>query len=108
VKFIKELRKNSKADKSAGIIHRKISAYIDLLCEHGTRIGEPVVKHLSGDIWELRPLNVRLLFAFYKDDIYLLLHHFSKSTKKTPIREIDQAKRNFADYIKRKGNLEEK
>jgi Phage-related protein len=61
--YIKELRKKSYSDKSAKINFNKIVAYIDLLCEKGTRIGEPVTKHLNGDIWELRPLDNRILFA---------------------------------------------
>jgi phage-related protein len=79
----------------------KIVAYIDILEEKGTRIGEPVTKHLDGEIWELRPLNNRILYAFYKDNIFILLHHFIKKTTKTPPLEIAQAKRNLADYRER-------
>ena len=99
--FIRQLRQKSNTDKNARINLNKIVAYIDVLCEHGTRVGEPVVKHLDGDIWELRPLDNRILFAYYKDKIYILLHHFTKKTNKTPPGEIEQAKRNLADYIER-------
>lgn len=99
--YIKELRQKSHTDKNARIHFNKIVAYIDLLCEKGTRIGEPVTKHLDGDIWELRPLNSRILYAYYKDEIFILLHHFTKKTKKLPPRELAQAKRNLADYIER-------
>ena len=101
--FISELRLKSYNDKTARINFNKIVAYIDILCEKGTWIGEPVVKHLDGDIWELRPLDNRILFAFYKDKIYILLHHFNKKTNKTPPGEIEQAKRNLADYVERNG-----
>jgi len=57
--------------------------------------------HLDGDIWELRPLDNRILFAYYKDNLFILLHHFNKKTNKTPTRELDQAKRNLADYLER-------
>ena len=67
--FISELRQKSYTDKNARINFNKIVAYIDILCENGTRVGEPVVKHLDGDIWELRPLNNRILFAYYKDKL---------------------------------------
>ena len=99
--FIRSLRKKSKADKNARINFIKITAYIDLLCEKGTQVGEPVVKHLDGDIWELRPLDSRILFAHYKDKIFILLHHFKKKTNKTPPQEIKQAKRNLAYYLER-------
>ncbi|MCL2566104.1 MAG: type II toxin-antitoxin system RelE/ParE family toxin [Defluviitaleaceae bacterium] len=99
--FINELRQKSLTDKNARINFNKIVAYIDILCEKGVRVGEPIVKHLDGDIWELRPLDNRILFAYYEDRIYILLHHFAKKTNKVPLREIEQAKRNFADYIER-------
>ena len=99
--YINELRRKSYTDKSARINFNKIVAYIDLLCEEGTRIGEPVTKHLDGNIWELRPLRNRILFAYYKDNLFILLHHFIKKTDKTPPNEIDQAKRNLVDYIER-------
>jgi len=101
--YIKELRQKSYSDKSARINFNKIAAYIDLLCEKGTRIGEPVTKHLDGDIWELRPLDNRILYAYYRDNKFLLLHHFTKKTRKLPPKELEQAKRNLADYIERNG-----
>jgi len=101
--YINEIRQKSYTDKNARINFSKIIAYIDILCEKGTRVGEPVTKHLNGDIWELRPLENRILFAYYKDNQFILLHHIAKKTNKTPPRELDQAKRNLADYIERNG-----
>ena len=99
--FISELRQKSYTDKNSRINLNKIVAYIDLLCEKGTRIGEPVTKYIEDDIWELRPIDNRILFAFYKDNIFILLHHFIKKTNKTPQREIQQAKRNLKEYRER-------
>ena len=99
--FIGKLRQKSYTDKNARINFNKIVAYIDILCEKGTRVGEPVIKYLGDDIWELRPLDNRILFAYYKDNRFILLHYFTKKTNKTPPREFDQAKRNLADYIER-------
>lgn len=101
--YITKLRQKSYTDKNARINCNKMVAYIDILCEKGTRVGEPITKHLDGDIWELRPLDNRILFAYYKDNIFILLHSFTKKTNKTPPKEIDQAKRNLADYIERNG-----
>ena len=53
------------------------------------------------DIWELRPANDRIFFFYRKDETYLMLHHFIKKTQKTPTREIEQAKRNLADFLER-------
>ena len=94
--FIRELQQKSSTNKDARVNFNKIVAYIDLLCEHGTYIGEPVVKHLRGDIWELRPIKNRILFAYYENNIYILLHNFIKKTDKTPIFEIEQARAQFS------------
>ena len=61
--FISELSQKSNTDKHARINLNKIVAYIDILCEHGTRVGEPVVKHLEDDIWVLRPLDSRAVLS---------------------------------------------
>lgn len=95
--------KADKGNKDARINFNKIIAYLDLLEELGTRVGEPVTKHLTGEIWELRPLSNRILYAYYENNMFILLHHFSKSTRKTPKREIEQAIRNLEDYRKRYG-----
>ena len=102
-KFIRELRQKSVTDKNARINFNKIIAYVNSLIKKGTRIGEPVTKHLDGDIWELRPLDNRILYAYYKDNKFILLHHFVKKTKKLPPKELEQAKRNLADFIERNG-----
>lgn len=100
------LKLKEKADagnKDARIQFNKIVAYIDSLEELGTRIGEPVTKHLDGEIWELRPLSNRILYAYYENNTFILLHHFIKTTRKTPKREIEQAIRNLKDYRERNG-----
>ncbi len=99
--FIKELRNKTSTSKEARINFNKIVAYLDILEEMGTRVGEPITKHLDGEIWELRPLSNRILYAFYKDNTFLLLHHFEKKTRKTPKREIEKAKKELDDYRRR-------
>ncbi len=99
--FIKELKDKSTTSKDARINFNKVVAYIDALEEFGTRMGEPITKHLDGEIWELRPLANRILYAFYKTNTFILLHHFEKKTNKTPKREIEKAKRELEDYKRR-------
>lgn len=100
--YIRELNRKASSNKESRVNFHKIVAYFDLLEEFGTRIGEPVTKHLGGDIWELRPLRNRFLYAYYKDNKFIILHHFVKKTQKTPKREIEQAKRKLQDYLERK------
>ena len=101
--YIKELAK--RVDKNSRIKANKINDYIEYLARQGKQAGEPYVKHLDDEIWELRPIRDRILFATWDGRSFVLLHHFLKTTQKTPQREIDQAKRNLADYRERnKGN----
>ena len=97
------LRDEAQNSKDARIQYQKILTYIRSLETYGTRIGEPVVKHIGGDIWELRPMAHRILFFYWQDNKFILLHHFVKKTNKTPHREIKQAQRNMEDFKKRKG-----
>lgn len=99
--FINYLRKKSATSKDARINFNKFVAYLDILEEMGTRVGAPITKHLDGDIWELRPLSNRILYAYYKDNTFLLLHHFKKQSQKTPPREIEKAKKELRDYMRR-------
>ena len=87
--------------KNSHIKLEKIRAYIKVLSNHGTQVGEPYVKHIDGEIWELRPLRDRIFFAAYVNGSFVLLHHFVKKTQKTPAREIKKAKREFADLLER-------
>lgn len=75
--------------------------YIDLLSEYGLKLGEPYIKKIEDDIWELRPMRDRILFASWYNNKFILLNFFMKKTNKTPKREIDKAKRLFKDYKKR-------
>ena len=52
-----------KHDKDSRIKINKIYDYIDVLRKAGKSSGEPYVKHLDGEIWELRPIRDRILFA---------------------------------------------
>ena len=91
-----------KSDKDSRIKLNKIRDYLKVLSEYGTQAGEPFVKHLDGEIWELRPLRDRILFAAWVNGSCVLLHQFVKKTQKTPAREIEKAKRELAD-IKERG-----
>lgn len=46
-------------------------------------------------------LRNRFLYAYHKDNKFIILHHFIKKTQKTPKREIEQVKRNLQDYLER-------
>ena len=97
------LRDKAHTSKDARVQYKKLLTYIRSLENHGTRIGEPIVKHISGDLWELRPTTHRILFFYWRDSKFILLHHFIKKTNKTPPKEIKQAERNMEDFKERNG-----
>ena len=99
--FLRELAKSNGKENRTRL--HKIQEYIGVLEEYGATMGEPYMKHLNGNIWEIRPLRDRILFVGVVDGKYVLLHQFMKKTKKTPPREIEQAKRELADFKKRSG-----
>ena len=99
IEYLKKLRKRN--DKNSRINLNKINDYIEALSKYGTYLGEPYIKHLDGEIWELRPLKNRIMFFGYDGKQFVLLSHFIKKTQKTPKREIDKAKRLMKDYLER-------
>ncbi|MCL2605420.1 MAG: type II toxin-antitoxin system RelE/ParE family toxin [Defluviitaleaceae bacterium] len=100
LEYIEALSKRT--DKDSRINYNKINDYIQVLSEHGKAAGEPYIKHLEGDIWEIRPIRSRIFFASWLGNDFILLHYFQfKQTNKTPKRELAQAKRNLADIRER-------
>ena len=89
------------------IKRNQIAVHIKVLAEKGTIAGMPYMRHLDGEIWELRPIRDRILFAGVLGDAFVLLHSFIKKTQKTPKQEIEQAKRELQDFIDR-GNEDER
>lgn len=67
--YLKELSKRK--DKDSRIKANKINDYIEILKQYGTQAGEPYLKHLDGEIWELRPLRDRILFVAWHNGSYV-------------------------------------
>ena len=77
-----------------------------MLLKREDRISKKFVKHIIEGIYELRAEYkgnaYRILFIFDKDNIVLLLNGFHKKSQKTPIKEIEQAKKIKREYYERK------
>lgn len=97
--YLREL--TARKDKNSRIKANKINDYIEYLAQEGQNAGEPYIKHLSGEIWELRPIRDRILFAAWDGNSFILLHHFVKKTQKVPQKEIEKAKKNLTDFKER-------
>jgi phage-related protein len=102
--YIQELNGKMATNKDARIHYKKIMEYIGQLQAYGVAAGEPVMKHIKNtELWELRPTSDRIFFAYWKDDVFVLLSHFVKKSQKTPMREIERAERNMKDFVERYG-----
>ena len=99
LEYMQELGRSKSKDSRIKL--NKINDYIQALSIYGTaQLSENYVKHLDGEIWELRPIRDRILFAGVVGGQYVLLHQFVKRTQKTPAREIERAKRcRFVKHI---------
>ena len=68
----------------------------NLISEHGLmKVGQPYVKHLEGDLWEIRMKGKdgisRALYVTAKPQRVVVVRVFVKKTQKTPRREIKLA-----------------
>ncbi len=104
LEYLEELA--ARKDKDSRIKLNKINDYIEVLSRYGTQAGEPYMKYLGDDIWELRPLRDRIIFVSWINGSYVLLHCFVKKTQKTPKRELEKAKRELVDLKARSGQYE--
>ena len=60
--YMRELEKSKSKDSRIKL--NKINDYIQALSVYGVaELSENYVKHLDGEIWELRPIRDRILFA---------------------------------------------
>ena len=79
---------------------------ISILQDNGYALRESYSKYLSEGIFELRARVgsdiTRVLYFFYVDSRIVLTNGFIKKTNKTPIKEIEKAKKYRTDYLKRK------
>ena len=76
--YLNDLEQKSLSNKENRVKFNKIDQYIEILRMYGTTAGEPYMKHLEGEIWELRPLRDRILFFYYEKDAFILLSCFMK------------------------------
>jgi phage-related protein len=88
-------------NKDLRIQYKQIAYCVELLKNQGTNMPTNIAKHIQDDIWELRPGNNRVLYFYFENNTFVLLHMFRKQTQKTPISEIEKAKKERNDFIMR-------
>lgn len=65
----------------------------------------PLVKHLEGDLWELREessTNIyRIIYFFFTGRRIVLLHGFQKKTQHMPNKELKIARQRYLTFLNR-------
>ena len=69
--------------------------------------GEPLVRHLESDLWELREesgTNIyRIVYFFFTGRRIVFLHGFQKKTQKTLRQELEIARSRHHTFLAREG-----
>ena len=76
---------------------------MEQLRTRNVRARESLVRHLDGDLWELREesqTNIyRIIYVFHAGRRIVFLHGFQKKTQRTPTRDLDTARRRYAAFL---------
>lgn len=107
LEFLENLRAKADKNKDCRIQYKQAVLAIQLLQDNGTWLFSEITKHIEGNIWELRPGNNRIFYFLADKDLFVLLHVFRKKTQKTPIRELEKARRERDDYLARRCHNED-
>ena len=97
--YIRKLKATSEKNKDARINLEKIIEYMNVLKRKGFEAGYPYIKHIKGDIWELRPLRNRIFFFCWSGEAFVMLSHFMKKTQETPKSEKDKAEKIMKRFL---------
>ena len=85
----------------------KIFGELDDMIEFALMDRGNKLKHLEGKLWELRFRGIGHQFRFtyfaHTSRRIVILHGFSRKTRKTPKRELNTARRRLQDYLDRHG-----
>ena len=76
-------------------------AYISYLEEQGEALRRPIAEYLGDKLYELRPKQIRILYAFVGKQHAVILHVFRKKTGPVPPSEKRLAQTRLADFIRR-------
>ncbi len=80
---------------------QKAFAYLSYLEEQGEALRRPIAEHLGDKLYELRPKQLRILYAFVGKEYAVILHAFRKKTGPVPPEEKRLAQSRLADFLQR-------
>lgn len=83
-----------------GVSHRDSANFLhiaEMIEEYGPDIGMPHTAPMGNGLFEIRAKGKegigRALFCIDKGKVIIILHSFIKKTQKTPVHELDKARR---------------
>jgi len=79
----------------------KLARAFDLLADYGLALGFPHAEPIDQGLWELRASAQRVFYVARKGRRLVLLHAYRKKSQKAPEREIETARRRWADLLER-------
>jgi len=91
---VKELRKFSKE------VQRNFQAHIEILKQKG-KLSLPEAKKIAKNLFEIRVVKrgvYRGFYAYIRNDFIVILHFFRKKTQRTPLKNINLAKKRLSKY----------
>ena len=80
---------------------KKALAYISYLEERGEALRRPIADYLGEKLYELRPEQIRILYAFVGKQDVVILHAFRKKTNAVPLKEQQLALTRLMDFVQR-------
>ncbi len=80
---------------------QKASAYLSCLEEQGETLRRPIAEYLGDKLYELRPEQVRILYAFVGAEYTVILHAFRRKTGPVPDRDKRLAQTRLAEFMRR-------
>jgi len=88
----------------------RIAWTVELPKEYGLQLTLPYARHLRGRLWELRvsagPARYRIIYFAHAERRFILLHGFTKKTRRTPRQELATAERRMVEFLEREGGEE--
>lgn len=82
-------------------VRGQIPALKCLLEEQGEALRRPVADYLGHKLYELRPKQLQILYAFVGPRCAVILHAFRKKTGPVPAAEQRLAQSRLADFVRR-------
>ena len=79
----------------------KVLAFIKKLEREGHLLRRPTAGYLGGKLWELRPDQHRILYAFYDRTSIVLLHAILKKSYPVPSGDMGLALKRLDDWMRR-------